>query len=336
MLDDRAVFDASPYALAVVSLDGRLLDANPACLELLGLTDESFGSLDALSLIHPDDRARTSDDMSRLMSGELAEYQTEKRYVRPDGGQFTGHVVARCLRSTDGQPTALLKTIRECTAPEQHERVRRNLAAASAVSELAAHSAHELNNVIADIVMRLDVAESVSSSIGVVELVAGIRSSLDRAIGLGRHLVALSDDRVVAAPHQRTDRGSGRRILVVDDEPQLLESMVQVLRHAGFDVVGVSTGTEALHHVVDPGIGLVITDLLMPDLDGAALAARVGVTRPDLPLLLTTGYAGRDLADRVPADASLLRKPFRAQELVTTVQRVLADLDPATERYPDE
>ena len=73
------------------------------------------------------------------------------------------------------------------------------------------------------------------------------------------------------------------RILVVDDEPDLLETVRRILTRSGHDVVAVGSGAEALRELEARPSELVLTDLMMPGVDGLALVARVRELEPVMP-----------------------------------------------------
>jgi signal transduction histidine kinase/CheY-like chemotaxis protein len=112
-------------------------------------------------------------------------------------------------------------------------------------------------------------------------------------------------------------------ILLVDDEQLVRAATAEMLRELGHSVVEASSGREALAQLADLSVDLVLTDYKMPQMSGAELAAHVGADRPDLPLLLITGYTGH--AEDAP-DLPRLDKPFRRAELAAAIDRlVLAD-----------
>jgi len=118
-----------------------------------------------------------------------------------------------------------------------------------------------------------------------------------------------------------------RRILLVDDEPQVLDVCALVLSRAAFDVTAVADPLEALDRLrVEPDrFDLLITDHAMPGMTGIALASEVHVLRPALPILLSSGFMEEE-AKRQTAAAGIravLAKPFTPAELVGAVRAVL-------------
>lgn len=110
-------------------------------------------------------------------------------------------------------------------------------------------------------------------------------------------------------------------VLVVDDDPAVRRVTATFLSDLGHQVVEVPDGEAALHSLrEDPGIGLMVSDLVMPRMGGVELTRNARGLRPTLPILLLTGYA--DPA-RVPEGYPVLRKPFRRADLAQCVAELL-------------
>jgi two-component system cell cycle sensor histidine kinase/response regulator CckA len=114
---------------------------------------------------------------------------------------------------------------------------------------------------------------------------------------------------------------------VVEDEDVVRRMVTRVLGDAGYRTLEARHGEEALRITAfaHPYLHLVITDVLMPELDGRALGQRLSERWPDLPVLYISGHPADDLFHRgAPTACSpFLRKPFKAEELLAAVQRLL-------------
>jgi two-component system, cell cycle sensor histidine kinase and response regulator CckA len=123
-------------------------------------------------------------------------------------------------------------------------------------------------------------------------------------------------------------RGRGELILLADDEPSIRDAADTVLRHAGYRVVTASDGSEAatLFESRAGEFALVITDVDMPNVGGAALAGVIRAFSPHLKILAMSGLASRDSKIKPSefADA-FIAKPFRAEVLLSNVSRLLND-----------
>jgi PAS domain S-box-containing protein len=132
---------------------------------------------------------------------------------------------------------------------------------------------------------------------------------------------------VPAAPAEATVSGAGKRVLFVDDEEMLARLGQNSLERLGYEVEARTSVAEALTRVrADPRrYDLVITDQTMPEMTGVEFAAALLKIRPDLPIILTTGYSPTLTAERVRALGirELLLKPQTIQTLSATVQRAL-------------
>jgi DNA-binding NtrC family response regulator len=121
--------------------------------------------------------------------------------------------------------------------------------------------------------------------------------------------------------------GITRRILVIDDEPDLVRLMTRILSKAGYEPVGASCPDEALRlFEMDPDFLAVITDLVMPGGDGLSLTARIREISPRIPVILVTG-TGHQLTDQEACSQGItrvLRKPFLPENLREVVVSVLA------------
>ena len=107
-------------------------------------------------------------------------------------------------------------------------------------------------------------------------------------------------NQTVPAPESKpAPPGSGQHILLVDDEPPICNVLNQMLSRAGYLVTACSNPQEALKEFLarPAEFDLLFTDLTMPGLTGVELAKRVFEVRPDLPVVLTTGFGGDVVAD---------------------------------------
>jgi len=119
--------------------------------------------------------------------------------------------------------------------------------------------------------------------------------------------------------------GVGQRLLLVDDEPELLRVTARMLKDLGYRVDTALNADQALASltVEKQAVDLLITDIVMPGMSGVDLVRRVREGLPTLPVLYTSGF-NRDRLDSVTA-ARTLFKPFRREELAIAVQQALAE-----------
>lgn len=113
-------------------------------------------------------------------------------------------------------------------------------------------------------------------------------------------------------------------ILVVDDDPQVRETISRGLSALGYAVRAAASGAEALALIAERKPQLVVLDYMMPVMDGAETAREIARIDPDLPVVFSTGYAAlRHLRQAAGEDASILEKPFTLAELDQLVSDIL-------------
>jgi len=115
------------------------------------------------------------------------------------------------------------------------------------------------------------------------------------------------------------------RVLVIDDEKVIRELMCEILDRAGYETIGAGTADEALDMLTDNGIGLVVSDIVMPGLTGLELLEEVRARRPSLPVILVTGAGTyENLSQAVTRGADgLVIKPFSHKDLQNAVATAL-------------
>ncbi|HYG27084.1 MAG TPA: PAS domain S-box protein, partial [Caulobacteraceae bacterium] len=111
------------------------------------------------------------------------------------------------------------------------------------------------------------------------------------------------------------------KVLLVEDDPEVGDLVEVMLQELGHTVFRAGTAAGALKMAVrDKDIGLVLTDVIMPGgSSGVDLARSIAAKRPDLPIVLSSGYTGETLADAEAAPWPLLRKPYAVGELAAVI-----------------
>lgn len=114
----------------------------------------------------------------------------------------------------------------------------------------------------------------------------------------------------------------GHLVLIVDDDPLVLLTARRALERHGLRVTIAHNGMEALSRLEDDPPDLVLTDVLMPHMNGIALARHLRQSHPHLRVLFMSGYVGQDTPECI-TELNFIRKPFSYRVLV---ERVLATL----------
>ena len=114
-----------------------------------------------------------------------------------------------------------------------------------------------------------------------------------------------------------------QRILLAEDDDAMRVYLERALVNAGYAVDAVDRGTEALPLLKETGYDLLLSDIVMPEMDGIELAQRCAEVSPMTKVMFITGFAAVTLrASREAPQAKVLSKPFHLRDLVMEVQRV--------------
>ncbi len=116
------------------------------------------------------------------------------------------------------------------------------------------------------------------------------------------------------------------RILLAEDDDAMRTYLVRALERSGYGVVAVDRGTAALA-LVEGGsaFDLLLTDIVMPEMDGIELAQKVAIIAPDMRVMFITGFSAVSLrAGQALPQAKVLSKPFHLRDLVLEVDRMFA------------
>lgn len=136
----------------------------------------------------------------------------------------------------------------------------------------------------------------------------------------------MSEEAAAASPEARETRPK-QLVLVVDDEEGLRTLVCRTLEAEGYRTLEAEHGAQALELVetIPDAVDLVVTDVVMPGMDGRELGRRLGRTRPALPILYMSAYDVNDIFQRGSqhGSAPFLQKPFPRDGLLTTVQSLL-------------
>jgi two-component system, cell cycle response regulator CpdR len=116
------------------------------------------------------------------------------------------------------------------------------------------------------------------------------------------------------------------RILLAEDDNDMRRFLVKALQNAGHQVLSYDNGMAAYQRLREEPFELLLTDIVMPEMDGIELARRAAELDPDIKIMFITGFAAVALnADSTaPKHAKVLSKPIHLRELVSEVQKLLA------------
>ena len=115
------------------------------------------------------------------------------------------------------------------------------------------------------------------------------------------------------------------RILLAEDDEDLRRFLVSALEKAGHAVTSFGEGASAYEEIKQETFDLLLTDIVMPEMDGIELARRAAELDPALKIMFITGFAAVTLNSdqQPPKDARILSKPFHLKDLVQEIDKIL-------------
>ena len=124
----------------------------------------------------------------------------------------------------------------------------------------------------------------------------------------------------------QSPRSDSPRILLAEDEEAMRTYLARALTNAGYEVRAVDRGTEAVPLLESEHFDLLLSDIVMPEMDGIELAQRCSEISPRTRVMFITGFAAVSLrASREQPEAKVLSKPFHLRDLVLEVERIFEE-----------
>ena len=116
------------------------------------------------------------------------------------------------------------------------------------------------------------------------------------------------------------------KIILAEDDDDMRRFLVKALEKAGHHVTSFGEGASAFEEIKQSTFDLLLTDIVMPEMDGIELARRASELDPSLKIMFITGFAAVALHpdSKAPKDAKVLSKPFHLRDLVAEVERMMA------------
>jgi two-component system cell cycle response regulator CpdR len=116
------------------------------------------------------------------------------------------------------------------------------------------------------------------------------------------------------------------KIILAEDDGDMRRFLVRALQNAGYEVISFDNGLSAYQRLREEPFELLLTDIVMPEMDGIELARRASELDPDIKIMFITGFAAVALNSdaSVAKNAKVLSKPVHLRELVSEVQKLLA------------
>ena len=335
--------DRAPLACIVWDTDHIVRAWNPAAIATFGYTEaEAIGRHIHELVATPVSMPVIDEVCPKLLAGiEYPDGMTlETR--RKDGSYMQCHWhLALVDRGTVDE--GVIAFASDVTARLQAERDRELLEKSRALSAMAGGIAHDFNNILLAICGNARLASEDLAADHPAQLsLAEVQRASARATGIINQILAFSGneeesskdvvlfhDAAAKLPPltSQVPRGKGQSVLYVDDEESLVYLVTRVLQRLGYRVAGFTDANEALAAFrSDPAAyEAVVTDLSMPSMSGIEFAAHVLSLRPEVPVVMTSGYVRAKDRESVMQTGvrDLLLKPNTVEELGDVLHRLM-------------
>jgi PAS domain S-box-containing protein len=247
--------------------------------------------------------------------------------VSADRGRIDQLVMNLALNARDAMPAGgtLSMTVRRCTASGDGSIGDVELVVAdNGVGMLDAVAARAFEPFYSTKGAGHGVGLGLAAAHGIVAD-AGGHISLESRLGEGTTVTVVfprvPEDSLapITKPTPKALEGDGRHVLIVEDDPKLLEATRRVLDRHGYVTSTASNAEDALVAIDGSTVETVLSDLVMPGVSGVGLAQQLRARRPDIHLVCMSGYSPS--RGMLPDDVALLEKPFTPQELLAAVAK---------------
>ena len=277
---------------------------------MTGLIERAIGPEFAVHTDIPSDLPPVGTDANQLEAA-LLNLAVNARDAMPDGGDI--HIAARIAAKTPGEKDYVLLSVTDFGIGMD--------------ARTAAHAAEPFfttKGVGKGTGLGLSMVQGLAEQSGgklriVSEPHRGTVIEIRLPIAAEQDTTVVKPSTECLQPFEETPRGV---VLVVDDDELVLQSTGALLDDMGYSVIEVHDAFGALERLEQSGaIDLVLTDHAMPGMTGLQLAVNIQKLRPELPVILATGYA--ELNGKIPSNVRRLAKPFRRAELENAITHAL-------------
>lgn len=310
----RAFAETAPVPIWMTDDRGKVIFGNAALADWLGPHSD-----DAFAHIHPQDRVEFDAALVASLNGQRP-FHAEARWRRADGQwrwfrceglaqrNEKGALAGVCACNIDVTDTHRVKDMLREEIKQAERQVLKGKPAAAT---------HAFNNIVAVIVSGLRLLQDEANADRRTTIIENIRQALE-----GAGIDSKGGDRAPALPKSApaARAGTPTRILVVEDGDGVAGVACTMLERMGYAATRVASAEDALDLLArDQDFGLVFSDVFMHGMNGVALADRIERDWPALPVLLTSGFSGREITGARP----LLAKPYSMEQLAEAIAGVV-------------
>ncbi len=189
----RGIFETEAVGIAITALDGSFIQSNGAYQEIMGWSAEELSGMTFFDLTHEGDRAETERRHAELLSGAVASYQQDKRYLHKDGSVIWANVNAARLMNAEGEIIGDIAVVEDITRRREIEAQLLQSQKMEAVGQLTGGVAHDFNNLLTVISGSLHLLEDSSAfARSGNDLVRRALDAVERGADLTQRLLAFS------------------------------------------------------------------------------------------------------------------------------------------------
>jgi PAS domain S-box-containing protein len=152
----RAIFQASAMGITQCTMDGRVVESNPAVQRMLGYSREELRGMHFRDFTHPDDVDKEIELFQEMVAGKRDDYQIELRYTRKDGDYGWVRLTASLVRGPDANPEFAIFMSDEISEQKRAEQQLREAQKMEAIGRLVGGVAHDFNNLLTGIMLYCD------------------------------------------------------------------------------------------------------------------------------------------------------------------------------------
>jgi PAS domain S-box-containing protein len=332
-------FHNSPIGMALCNMDGSIIQANPVFCQMLDYTETELKNVTFKDVTHPEDLEKQMPDDEKCVQGDIDSYQLDIRYIKKDGEIIWVDMTVAITRDKAGLPRYALIMVKDITevrmAEENRQRLESQLRQAQKMEAgtLAGRIAHDFNNILGAIIgyseMAIFDAEKGSMVYNNIEQVlkAGYRAK-----DLVKQILAFSrkseqDKKIMQFDtiEMNSLPTGNEHILFIDDEKTLIDLGKNMLTKLGYQVTAHTSSIKAIETFKDSPdkFDLIISDMTMPNMTGDMLANEIYKIRPDIPIIICTGFSEQLSEKKINTLGikGLLMKPLTISELAKMVRK---------------
>jgi len=325
--------------VTITDLDNRLIYVNDAFEKKYGYRKEEVLGVH-ISFLHPEKNVLLSKEvLEQSLNGG---WEGELVNISKTGEKMTVHLTTSMIKDEKNNPFAIVGISRDITEEKLNRKLEQKAEMLKTLQELAGAISHEfsqplqaLHNYLALMEIGRQPEKYIKKSKVSVEKIAALvnnlrdLTSIERRDYLNTKILNLK-----ASADKGNTPEQTKRILIVDDEQEILDTLVEMLKLAGYDVDGASDGMEGLKRLRENDYHLILSDINMPRMSGPTFFDKVRIIGYENRFIFMTGYAvSKEIHEVIKKGDGVLYKPVDSLQLLDIVQQAIGKATYKAEPY---